>query len=172
MTDCCTPQPQTQQRNQTALREDTVGRQNCPDCGRAGKAVDLQTVKALLAVSLDTLQSPTYHFCRTATCPVVYFVPDGTQTFREAEVRERVYQKASSDATVFVCYCFRVTVGTIRAQGADAEASAVVDRISRGIQAGHCACELRNPQGSCCLGNVRALVKQVTPTRSQSDHSV
>ena len=26
-----------------------------------------------------------------------------------------------------------------------------------GIQAGQCACDLRNRQGSCCLGNVRAL---------------
>jgi hypothetical protein len=26
-------------------------------------------------------------------------------------------------------------------------------------KAGHCACELKNPQGSCCLGNVTAAVR-------------
>ncbi len=29
------------------------------------------------------------------------------------------------------------------------------------VQAGQCACELRNPQGSCCPGNVRALAPAV-----------
>jgi hypothetical protein len=32
------------------------------------------------------------------------------------------------------------------------------------VKAGNCACEVRNPQGSCCLGNVQATVKQVMMT--------
>ena len=39
--------------------------------------------------------------------------------------------------------------------------AALIDDIDAGIQAGQCACDLRNPQGSCCLGNVRGLVKRL-----------
>jgi hypothetical protein len=36
-----------------------------------------------------------------------------------------------------------------------------VDDIDTGINTGQCACDLRNPQGSCCLGNVRGLIKRL-----------
>jgi hypothetical protein len=36
-----------------------------------------------------------------------------------------------------------------------------VDDINTGISAEQCACDLRNPQGSCCLGNVRGLIKRL-----------
>jgi hypothetical protein len=36
-----------------------------------------------------------------------------------------------------------------------------VDDINTGINTEHCACDLRNPQGSCCLGNVRSLIKRM-----------
>jgi hypothetical protein len=36
-----------------------------------------------------------------------------------------------------------------------------VERVTAGVQADQCACDIRNPQGSCCLGNVRAVVQRV-----------
>ena len=33
--------------------------------------------------------------------------------------------------------------------------------ITAEMKAGNCACEIRNPQGSCCLGNVTAAIKRV-----------
>jgi hypothetical protein len=33
-------------------------------------------------------------------------------------------------------------------------ATAVRDMITREVKAGHCACEVRNPTGRCCLGDV------------------
>lgn len=131
----------------------------CPECGQTGKSVQGQTVKALLSVSLREARHAEYLFCRTRTCPVVYFSADGKQTFMAEQVRERVYQKVPDADDVFVCYCFRHTVGQVRAASPEARA-AVVDDINAGINTGQCACDLRNPQGSCCLGNVRGLIKQ------------
>lgn len=119
-----------------------------------------QTVKALLAVSLREVRDVEYLFCRTQTCPVVYFSPDGEQTFTAEEVRERVYQKEPDADDVFVCHCFRHTVGDVRVASPETRA-AIVDDINTGINAGQCACDLRNPQGSCCLGNVRSLAKRL-----------
>jgi hypothetical protein len=132
----------------------------CPVCGEKGKPVQGQTVKALLSVSLREVQDGEYLFCKTQTCPVVYFSPDGEQTFTVEQVRERVYQKEPDAEEVFVCYCFRHTVGDIRAASSETRA-ALVDDINTGINAEQCACDLRNPQGSCCLGNVRGLIKRL-----------
>src|SRR5262245_11832327 len=86
----------------------------CPACGKIGKTVQGQTVKALLSVSLRELQNTQYLFCRTQTCPVVYFSANGEQTFTVDQVRERVYQKVPEAQDVFVCYCFRHRIGDLR----------------------------------------------------------
>ncbi len=132
----------------------------CPECGQTGKAVQGQTVKALLSVSLREVRDVEYLFCRTPACPVVYFSSDGEQTFTAGQVRERVYQKEPDTDDVFVCYCFRHTVGDVRAASPETRL-AIVDDINTGINIGQCACDLRNPQGSCCLGNVRGLIKRL-----------
>lgn len=132
----------------------------CPVCHEKGKPVQGQTVKALLSVTLRQLRNTEYLFCKTQTCAVVYFSSDGEQAFTTEQVRERVYQKEPSADDVFVCYCFRHTVGNIRSALAETRFS-ILDDINTGIQANQCACDLRNPQGSCCLGNVRGLIKRV-----------
>lgn len=131
----------------------------CPVCGKAGKAVDGQTVKALLSVSLRQVRDVQYFFCRTQSCPAVYFAADG-QVFTSDQVRELVYQKQPEASDVFVCYCFRHTVGDIRAAAPEGR-TAMLDDIHAGIDAGQCACDLRNPEGSCCLGNVRSLMAEL-----------
>lgn len=136
----------------------------CPSCGQVGKPVDIETVKALLAVPLTELRDVPYRFCRTADCLTVYYSADGEQEFREGDLREWVHQKHPLREDVFVCYCFRHTPGSIRAELEAAGRSTVVERVTAGVQAEQCACEIRNPQGSCCLGNVMATVKRVQAT--------
>jgi hypothetical protein len=131
----------------------------CPECGKTGKPVQGQTLKAFLAVSLRETHDVEYLFCRTQTCPVVYFSTDGEQTFTLEQIRERVYQKEPEAQDVFVCYCFRHTVGELHV-ASPKKRLAIIDDINMGINAGQCACDLRNPQGSCCLGNVRSLIKR------------
>ncbi len=135
----------------------------CPLNRQVGKPVEGQTVKALLSVSLRAVNAREYHFCGDAHCPVVYFSSDGRQAFTTSDLRERVYQKEPSGPDVLVCYCFQHTLGEIQAAD-QATRQAILANITRGIQAGQCACDLRNPQGSCCLGNVRALMRQYPVT--------
>lgn len=142
--------------SQSELRPDTA----CPGCNQKGKIVQGQTVKALLSDSLRSIQDTQYYFCRTQSCPVVYYSTDGKSTFTTAQLRERVYQKEPDTQGIFVCYCFKHTVAGIRSATPEARTSIIKD-IEAGIQADQCACGLRNPQGSCCLGNVKALAKQI-----------
>jgi hypothetical protein len=127
----------------------------CPTNGKIGKRVDTLIVKAMLNLSLDVLRNVEYRFCVDPNCPTVYYSEDGLQEFAERDLRERVYQKHPMDAEVFVCYCFQHTAGDILQDG-----KRVYAEIDQGLQNGKCACDIRNPQGSCCLGNVNNLVKR------------
>ncbi len=145
----------------TAQEEQNVQEGFCPVSGTKGKRVDTATVKCLLSVSLREVQDTQYYFCRDADCSVVYFTSDGTQIFSLSEVRERVYQKEPDSSSVLVCYCFRYTVGDIRQEAERTNTSPIVEAIHAGIRADQCACDWRNPQGDCCLGNIKTLVKKL-----------
>jgi hypothetical protein len=125
---------------------------------KRGRPVDFLTLKALLLVPLTEVHLVKYRFCSTPDCPVVYYSQDGAQTFLETDLRERIFQKHPTEDDVFICYCFRQTIGSIKEENFKRQAASVVARINAGIQAGQCACEIRNPQGSCCLGNVREYI--------------
>ena len=171
MSDYCTPVESKNDNNITTkncctsafvpVKHDTVQNTHCPVCNQKGKKVDNLTLKAMLTVSLREMRDTLYYFCRTADCGVVYFSSDGCQTFTQVQVREPVYQKTPQDETVFVCYCFQHSLATIKKEWVKMGQSTVMEKIKVGIQAGQCACEVRNPQGSCCLGNVSQMVKQV-----------
>lgn len=131
----------------------------CPECNKVGKPVQGQTIRSLLSVSLRQVRGVQFLFCRTQSCPIVYFSADGEQAFTKQEGRESVYQKEPEAEDVFICYCFHHTVGGLRSASPE-DRVAIVDNINTGINAGQCACDLRNPQGSCCLGNVTRRIKQ------------
>lgn len=133
----------------------------CPACGSTGKAVQMQTVRAMVAVSLHEVRGQRYRFCVTPACPVVYYDVVVGASFTQEQLREPVYQKQPGRDDSLLCYCFRHTVGAVR-NGDRERQESIVANITAGIQAGHCACELRNPQGACCLGNVRGLMRRLT----------
>ncbi len=139
----------------------------CPVCGRKGLPVQGQTVKALVDVSLREVLDGEYLFCRTETCPVVYYDAATGRTFETAQIRERVYQKAPELDDGLICYCFQHRVGEIRKGNAAAQ-SAIVEDINAGIRSGQCACDLRNPQGACCLGNVLRLIRLSRPSQDMA----
>jgi hypothetical protein len=130
----------------------------CPECAQQGKPVQAQTVKSLLAVSLRAVPAAAWVFCRNPACPVAYFSDDGRHRFAAAQLREGVYQKNPNAEGVLICYCFQYTAASVRL-APPASQRGILDDITAGIEAGQCACDLRNPQGSCCLGNVRALIR-------------
>jgi len=129
----------------------------CAACGQAGRTVGLITLKALLRpAALERLNAGDHYFCATAACPVVYF--RGGDEFRREDVLVPVFQKEPEGRRT-ACYCFDVGEDQLRAEVETTGASASAERISGLVRDERCACELRNPQGRCCLGNVRAIVR-------------
>ena len=132
----------------------------CPGCGGAAKAVDVQTIKALLtAAALQRFEPTDYRFCAAPGCDLVYFAPSGT-AFHVSDVHVRIWQKEPPGRRV-LCYCFDENETEMTAEIARTGQSLAADRVRRHFEAGRCACELRNPKGSCCLGDVVAAVDRL-----------
>ena len=151
MSDCCSPQPAPQK---------SPGTTACPLSGTKGKRVGLITLKSQLkADALATLDSnPDYFFCPEETCNVVYF--SGTSHFRQQQVKLPVFQKDPGDE-VPACYCFDWTRTALARAVASGVAETVPISIAEHVKAGRCGCEVNNPQGSCCLGNVRKAIEEL-----------
>ena len=151
MSDCCRPAADDS-------REDGVV--SCPESASTGTPVELETVKALLTESaLARLEISAYRFCCDAACPVVYFGATG-QRFMTTDIRVPVWQKQPFGRRM-VCYCFGENEADIRVEIARDGRSRAVERVTEHIRADRCACEVRNPRGKCCLGELAVAVKRV-----------
>lgn len=131
----------------------------CPECGTRGRPVPEMTLRSLLrAGPASRLESAAdYYFCDAPDCDVVYFDASGTALFRRTDLTVRVGLKETA-APRPVCYCFGHTVESIDAEIEQTGTSTIVDRITAEVRAGRCRCELANPTGRCCLGEVRRVV--------------
>lgn len=145
--DCCAPSNNTGE-----------ARTDCPSCGEKGKNVQVITLKSLLKASaLETIEPEnSYVFCSNPNCPTVYFSGNHSQSYIENDLKVPVYQKNLS-ADVPVCYCFDWTRERLmQTVGTDQQPA---DLIKAHVQASRCGCEVNNPQGACCLGNVNAFLR-------------
>ena len=153
MAECCRSEPRTAGEPMA-----------CRACQTASKLVDLLTVKALLRESaLSRFDPAVYRFCPNASCDVVYFA-EHAPTFSKWDVRVPVWQKEPVGCRT-VCYCFGENEADIAEEIDRAGESLAVNRVRTHIAAGRCACEVRNPTGACCLGDVMAAVERMRQDR-------
>ena len=134
----------------------------CPVSRTVGSRVALITVKALLkGKALRALEGKAYRFCPEPGCEVVYFDRGANSIFDKRDLEVRVGLKESDDP-IPVCYCFDITEEDLRKSISATGETDIPAMITAEVRAGHCACEVKNPQGSCCLGNVSNALKGVT----------
>ena len=126
----------------------------CPANGARSKQVNLLTVRSLVRRLPLHMPATQYYFCEAYDCDVVYFAVDPqAPIFRRDDLLVRVGAKEEADP-IPVCYCFGFTRKDIENEIAATGRSTVADRITVEVKAGNCACEVKNPSGKCCLGNV------------------
>lgn len=139
----------------------------CPVNGACSKQVDLLTVRSLVRQLPLGMQNTAYYFCEAADCDVVYFAFDAqAPTFRRSDLLVRVGSKETADP-IPVCYCFGFTRKDIQKEITETGDSTVANRISAEVKAGNCACEVKNPAGKCCLGDVIRIAKSALEKRVQ-----
>ena len=148
MSACC-GQPQTRE---TGVR--------CPVSSTMGEKVDLQTVKALLREHpLRRISTLVHHFCPDPACEVVYFDAAGA-VYLMADIRASVWQKEPFGRRM-ICYCFDENEAAMLAECEQSGTTDAAARVRAHIAARRCACEVRNPRGVCCLGDVMTTADRV-----------
>jgi len=153
MSDCCSVAPVIEPAPSAV-----APRLDCPRCVQPGKPVSLLTLKHQVKLPhLAAVETGPFAFCRSPECPVVYFNATGTALSVD-DVRQRPTVKPSANPQL--CYCFGFDTEMARAEIRATGGCSVPGRIAAEMKADRCACEIRNPQGSCCFANVTAAVKR------------
>lgn len=141
----------------------------CSGCGASGRAVSTTTLKHMVQPGfLSLVDKPGFCFCPAAGCDVVYFHPDG-ERLRKRDLRVRVGLKETKDP-VPICYCFGFTEAMVRSEMERTGACTIPEKIAAEMKARHCACEVRNPQGLCCLKDVREVVRRHVKAAEAAPH--
>ena len=158
MSDCCSVNEPCSVKERPAAAPAAM---SCPECGSRSKQVDSLTVKSLVRHLPFEMAPAQYYFCEATACDVVYF-PSNPEApnFRRDDLLVPVGVKAGGD-TSLVCYCFGITRKAIGDEIRQTGKSTVAERIKAEVQAGNCACEVKNPSGKCCLGNVTRAAREV-----------
>ena len=141
----------------------------CPVNGARSKQVDMLTVKSLVRHLPLGMPNTQYYFCNAPGCDAVYF-PLDTQAplFRREDLVVRVGAKEIEDPLP-VCYCFGFTRQDIWEEIRGTGKSTVAERIAAEVEAGRCACEVKNPSGKCCLGDVTRAARDRLNQKGESE---
>jgi hypothetical protein len=131
----------------------------CPANGGQSKRVNTLTVKSLVRKLPLGMPNTQYYFCDASDCELVYFALDAeAPTFRRDDLVVRVGAKETADP-IPICYCFGFTRQDVWDEIGGTGKSTVAEWIKAEVEAGHCACEVKNPSGKCCLGDITRAAK-------------
>lgn len=139
--------------------ENTKRPLKCKECGRLGKSIKRTTLEHLLIQEkIAPIQDVQYFFCLTSDCDIVYFSENAN--FYKADLKVRVGLKEREEP-IPVCYCFNYTKKMILDDLIQNGYSTIKERITKEAKMGNCQCQIKNPEGSCCLANVGKIIKDI-----------
>jgi len=143
---CCSPQPK--------------GKEACPKCGEKAKGVLAKTVEHLLTENTKENLScfDGFYYCKTPSCEVVYFRQNELLTQEDMTVTVGLKEGASPST---VCYCFDWTKEKIAEELESTGKTTALEDIKAKMENPGCSCEILNPCGGCCLGDVGKVIKEM-----------
>ncbi len=157
MSGCCTSKTCDASNTQPAQQS------FCPVCGTKGRPVSTRTVKSLVRDHTRVSADRAYWLCRAPGCDVVYF--SDSVSFYKSDIKVRVGFKEQQDP-IPLCYCFDYTRADLSSDVALRGETDIPDRVKAEVERGFCACDVKNPSGACCLGDLtRAIPSAVTQNR-------
>lgn len=132
----------------------------CKECCNIGKSIKEITIRSFVKESkLEAIKNPDgFYFCETSTCQCVYFNNVQQIYLHKEDIKVSVGIK-ETEGSIPVCYCFNWTKDRIFDQIKQQEYSTVIQEITTKVKAGECSCEIKNPSGKCCLGEVNKMIK-------------
>ncbi len=122
----------------------------CPNCAQKGKKIARDAMIhhvddiAFLRDEFD------YFVCKNSHCDTVYF--SIVSEFDVHQLNKEVGYKNSSTQKANICYCYNINKEELHTNTAGI--------IETKMEEYPCACEQRNPYGTCCLGEIKKLLKE------------
>jgi hypothetical protein len=113
------------------------------------------TVKSLVRDHTRVLPG-SFSFCRTPECEVVYY--GNAAVFRKPDLKVRVGIKEVEDPAPLCC-CFDYARADVRRDIEENGSTRILEEIKTEVQAGFCACGVKNPSGDCCLGEITRAIQ-------------
>ncbi len=143
--DCCTLQPK--------------GKNECPKCSQKAKGVLGKTLKYLLRddAKIELSSYDGFSYCKTPSCKVIYFKKDVILTQKDIKVEVGLKDGANP---ANMCYCFGWTKEKIIKDIEVNGKSLALQDIKRKMNTIGCLCEIKNPSGNCCMGDISKVVKE------------
>ena len=126
-----------------------IPQSSCPVCLTQGQKVETESLIYHVR-DLALIKKESYFFCANPSCDVAYFSSSHHLTCQD--LNKELGVKKSSSGEALLCYCFEVTKQAVNAQS--------LSYIQRHMASIGCRCDVRNPQGSCCLANIKRHLKE------------
>ena len=135
----------------------------CPASRTLSNKVLHETLDNLIVLDKRHLISKDvqYYFCSEPDCPVVYFSNKEVPVFEKSDLSVKVFSKDNQE-DVHVCYCFDWTRKRISDQIKATSSSTAFIEITEELKACNCDCEIQNPKGVCCLGDIQNFLKEIS----------
>lgn len=141
-------------------RTEAPTRADCSVSRTSSRKIQRQTVEHMVKTDLvGSMSGSQYYYCNAPDCTVVYFNQDGSGTFTKGDLQVKVFAK-DPGGNVNVCYCYDWTRERIKNELAEAGQSSAAKEIAKKVKDGLCECDIKNPKGTCCLGDVNATVRE------------
>lgn len=139
----------------------------CPMNGQVCKPVGRITLESLLKPEAKASLTPQpYYFCDAPDCDTVYVSALADHLITKDQLIVRVGIKETEDP-IPLCYCFDFDRRAVREDIRSKGLTDIPKIITQRVKAGECRCEVTNPSGTCCLGNVYRAVKQAQAMKAQ-----
>ncbi len=139
----------------------------CPMNEQVVKPVGRITVETLVKPEIKSQLLPQpYYFCNAPDCDTVYVSALGDHLITKDQLSVRVGIKEQDDP-IPICYCFNFDRQAIQEDFRNKGSTEILKIITARVKAGECQCELTNPSGTCCLGDVSRAVKQAEAMHQQ-----
>ena len=132
----------------------------CPQCSKLAKGVLEKTFNALVKEETKSQFScrSGFYYCKTPSCKVIYFRDDTILTQQDMKVIVGLKDGAS---VAMVCYCFQWSKEKIAAEIQATGKTTALEDIKAKMKDPGCACEVLNPSGGCCLGDVAKAIREI-----------
>lgn len=133
----------------------------CPSCDQKGKQVDLTTIRSMTRRNFPHYGELTQGLlCLNPDDLTVYYFSNLDFTVYQDDVVTDIGFKTNA-ITKTVCYCFRHTKHDIIDDYLKHGKSKIENDVRQKVKDKQCTCEVSNPKGKCCLGDIRTVIKGV-----------